>query len=60
MTDEGVNTLDVWTSEMQRIGMVDHDPVARFDSRFIEKVLEGPTDGLEHHQKGTTNGNQTR
>ena len=52
MTDEGADTLDVWTSEMQRIGMVGHDLIARFDQRFIEKVLEEPADGLEHDQKG--------
>lgn len=60
MTDEGPDTLDVWTSATQRIGMVDHDLIARFDSRFIEKMLEEPIYGPEHHQKGTTNGNQTR
>lgn len=39
--------VDGWTSEMQRIGMVDHDFVARFDPKFIEKVLEKPANGLD-------------
>ena len=52
-------TLDVWASEMQRIGVVDHDLIARFDRRIIEQFLEEPADGLEHPQKGNTHGNQT-
>ena len=60
MIDEGANTLDVWTSEMQRIGAVDHDFVARFDPKIIEKILEKPVDGLKYHQKGNTHGDQTR
>ncbi len=35
--------VNVWTSETQRIGMVDHD----FDPKFIEKVLEKPENGLD-------------
>ena len=60
MTDDGIETLDVWGSEMQCIGLVGHDLIARFDQRFIEKLLKEPADGLEHHQKGNTHGNQTR
>lgn len=60
MTDAGVDTVDVWTSEMQRIGVVDRDLIARFDQRFIEKFLEEPANGLENHQKGITHGDQTR
>lgn len=52
--------VDVWTSEMQRIVVVDHDFVARFNPNFIEKVLEKPIYGLKHHQKGNTHGDQTR
>lgn len=60
MIDEGTDTLGVWTSETERIGMVDHDLIARFDPRFVEKVLEVAPDGLERNQKGNTHGNQTR
>lgn len=59
MVDDGIDTVGVWTSEMQKIGMIDHDFVARFDPKFIEKVLEKPVDGLEDHQKGNTHGDQT-
>lgn len=47
MVDDGIDTVDVWTSGMQKIGMVDHDFVARFDPKFIEKVLEKPENGLD-------------
>lgn len=30
---------------MQRIGAVDHDFVARFDPKLIEKILEKPENG---------------
>ena len=55
MLDNGINTVDVWATDMQRIGVVDHD----FDPKFIEKLLEKPVDGLEYHQKGNTHGDQT-
>lgn len=45
MVDDGTDTVNVWTSGMQRIGMVDHDFVARFDPKFIENVLEKPENG---------------
>lgn len=51
--------VDVWTSEMQRIGMVDRDEVARLDPKFVEIFLEKPVDGPEDHQKGNTHGDQT-
>lgn len=54
---ESLNNL---TSEMQRIGVVDHDFVARFDPRFLEQLQEKPTDGLEYYQKGNKHGDQTR
>lgn len=56
-TWESLNNL---TSEMPRIGVVDHDFVAHLDLRFIKQLREKPTDGLEHHQKGIAHGNQTR
>lgn len=56
-TWESLNNL---TSEMQRIGVVNHDFVARFDPRFIEQLKEKPIDGLEYYQKGNTHGDQTR
>lgn len=56
-TWESLNNL---TSEMQRIGVVNHDFVARFDPRFIEQLREKPTDGLEYYQKGNKHGDQTR
>lgn len=45
---------------MQRIGVVNHDFVARFDTRFIEQLQEKPIDGLENYQKGNKHGDQTR
>ena len=56
-TWESLNNL---TSEMQRIGVVNHDFVARFDPSFIEQLREKPIDGLEYYQKGNKHGNQTR
>lgn len=53
-------SLNNWTSEMQRIGVVNHDFVARFDPRFIEQLQEKPIDGLENYEKGNKHGNQTR
>lgn len=53
-------SLNNWTSEMQRIGVVNHDFVARFDPRFIEQLQEKPIDGLENYWKGTKHGSQTR
>ena len=56
-TWESLNNL---TSEMQRIGVVNHDFVARFDPHFIEQLREKPIDGLEYYQKGNKHGDQTR
>ena len=47
MVDDSIDTVEVWASEMQRIGMVDHAFVARLDPKYIEKVLEKPVDGLD-------------
>ena len=51
MVDDGIDSVDVWTSGMQKIGMVDHDFVARFDPKFIEKVLEKPENGPDANDR---------